>query len=115
MLTGSYFLLGAAYAVREDAHIRIDLLYNRLGEKGKAVANLVGFGVIVLPTIVLIVSGLYEYAREAYESGERSGQTAWNPVVWPFRFTFFVGFVLLGAQALAQILKALGVLMRPAR
>jgi TRAP-type mannitol/chloroaromatic compound transport system permease small subunit len=37
---------------------------------------------------------------------ERSGQSAWNPVVWPFRTVFFVSFVLLLIQVIAEVIKA---------
>ena len=111
MITGAYFLLGAAYALRENAHIRIDVLYNRLSGKGKAVADLISVGVIIVPTLILIIPALWNYAYEPYQTSERSGQSDWNPLIWPFRFTFLVGFVFLGIQSVAQILKSLVTLM----
>ncbi len=107
MLTGSYFMLGFAYALRENAHIRIDVLYNRFSKSGKAVADLVAFALIALPTVALIAWPLFGYAHEAYESGEQSGQTAWNPVLWPFRAMFFLGFALLVIQCTAQVIRSL--------
>ena len=39
--------------------------------------------------------------------GERSGESIWNPVVWPARLSFFVGFILFALQILAEVLKSL--------
>lgn len=111
MLTGAYFLLGAAYAMRENAHIRIDVLYNRFNSKGKGIADLISVGVIIIPTLVLIIPALWDYAYETYQTSERSGQSDWNPVIWPFRFTFFAGFVLLAIQSVTHILKSLFTLL----
>jgi TRAP-type mannitol/chloroaromatic compound transport system permease small subunit len=40
-------------------------------------------------------------------SGEHSGQSAWNPYIWPFKLVFFVAFVLLVLQIFAEIIKAI--------
>jgi TRAP-type mannitol/chloroaromatic compound transport system permease small subunit len=50
---------------------------------------------------------LWEYMASAQISGEGSGQSAWNPPIWPFRLVFFVGFATLGLQALAESAKCL--------
>ena len=42
---------------------------------------------------------------EAYLSGEQSGQSAWNPVIWPFRAAFFIGYALLLLQGISELLK----------
>jgi TRAP-type mannitol/chloroaromatic compound transport system permease small subunit len=50
---------------------------------------------------------LWEYALDAYLSGELSGQSAWNPAIWPFRMVFFSGFLLLSIQGTLSLLKAI--------
>ena len=50
---------------------------------------------------------LWSYWIERLPSGELSGQSAWNPVIWPFKLVFFVAFVLLVLQILAEIIKAI--------
>ena len=40
-------------------------------------------------------------------NNEVSGESAWNPVVWPFRVFFIVGFGLFALQAIAEILKSI--------
>jgi TRAP-type mannitol/chloroaromatic compound transport system permease small subunit len=43
---------------------------------------------------------------KALETSELSGQSAWNPVIWPFKLVFFIAFVLLVLQIVAEIVKA---------
>ena len=66
---------------------------------------------LFLPVVTWLCFGLWEYWVEAYVSGEQSGQSAWNPVIWPFRLCFFLGFAVLFLQGLAELIKALRFLM----
>ncbi|MCB1812871.1 MAG: TRAP transporter small permease subunit [Candidatus Competibacteraceae bacterium] len=110
MAMGTNFLLGMALTLREGAHIRIDVLYSRFGPKTKALVNLFGYTVLLLPTACWLSLHLWDYAYGAYLSGETSGESAWNPVVWPFRLVFFSGFLLLAVQGIVEVIKTLYIL-----
>lgn len=107
---GAHFLLGGAYTMMVGAHVRIDLFYGLYPERLKAALDLVGYGCLILPFCIWLGYGLWEYFVEAYEWGETSGASAWNPVIWPFRLVLFAGIVLLGIQVMAEILRCLAVL-----
>lgn len=113
MVTGANFLLGAAFALREHAHIRIDVLYSRFSVKIKALIDVLGYLLLFLPVGIWLSYRLGFYALDAFETGERSGQSAWNPVIWPFRFIFFTGFTVLSIQALAECICIIKVLTDP--
>lgn len=110
MATGSHFLLGAALTLKRAGHIRIDLIYDQLSDRNKALIDLVCYVFLFLPFLVLLSWSLWEYAARAIVTGELSGQSAWNPLIWPFRLVFFVGFALLGLQVIAEIIKCVWVL-----
>ena len=110
MAMGTNFLLGAAVTLRDRGHIRIDLLYGHWPPKTQAVIDIVGYVCLFLPLAWWLSWGLWKYAYYAYLSGETSGDSAWNPVIWPFRMVFFAGFVLLALQATAELMKAVKVL-----
>lgn len=115
MAMGSNFLLGAAVTLRDRGHIRIDLLYGRWSPKTQAAIDIVGYTCLFLPLAWWLSWGLWKYAYFAYLSGETSGDSAWNPIIWPFRVVFFTGFGLLALQATAELVKAAYVLAgRPA-
>lgn len=107
MLTGALFVLGIALTLREQAHIRIDVLYSRFNKKHKKYADLFAYLVCGLPICLWLSWELWDYVIEAYQRDERSGQSAWNPIIWPFRLCFFVGFVSFSLQLLSEALKNL--------
>ena len=111
MAMGVHGLVGAAYTLRCHAHIRIDVLYCHFPEKLQALIDVLGYLVLFLPVVTWLCFGLWEYWVEAYVSGEQSGQSAWNPVIWPFRLCFFLGFAVLFLQGLAELIKAVLFLM----
>jgi TRAP-type mannitol/chloroaromatic compound transport system permease small subunit len=109
-LMGASFVLSIAYALANDAHVRVDLLYTPATRWRLPWVDLVGFSFLMLPTSAWITTALWHYFAEAYRTGERSGTSAWNPVLWPFRFILFVGFLVLTLQILAEILKRIQVI-----
>lgn len=110
MATGSNFILGMAYTLRERGHIRIDVLYSRFSARMQAVVDVVGLVFFLLPTAFWLSLKLWTYAYDSYLIGETTGESAWNPVVWPFRAVFFIGFALLCAQGVVELRKAWPVL-----
>lgn len=108
MAMGANFLFGVAYTFREKSHIRIDVVYGHLfSQKTKAVVSLLGYVVLLLPAAWLLSDALWTYAHGAYLTMEKSGQSAWNPVIWPFRMTFFAGFALLFLQGVAETIRVI--------
>jgi TRAP-type mannitol/chloroaromatic compound transport system permease small subunit len=106
MVTGANFLIGAAYALREKAHIRIDVIYAHFfSKRTQALINVGGYVLLFLPIMFWLTLALWDYAYQAYLTQELSGQSAWNPVIWPFRLVFFAGFLLLLLQGIAEVLK----------
>lgn len=110
MVMGAIFMLGMANALRVGQHVSVDILSLQLGQRSNALVRLVGY-VLFLPILVWLVWELSKYALAAFGSNERSGRSAWNPVVWPVFTVWFVGFLLLALQALAELLKSLAILM----
>ena len=110
ILTGTHFLLGAALALMKGAHVRIDVLYGQFSDRTKALVDLTLYLLLFLPFLILLCDSLLDYALRAWESGERSGQSAWNPPIWPFRMLLTLGFAMLALQVIAEIIKCVGVL-----
>jgi len=107
MAMGTHALLGMAYTLREGGHIRIDAFSQMFSQRTKAWIDLIGYAVFVLPCLMWMTWSLWDYWRHSYVTGELSGQSAWNPIIWPFKLVFFVAFVLLVLQIFAEIFKAI--------
>lgn len=105
MAMGTHALVGAAYGLREKSHIRIDVIYSLFSPKTKAIVDTAGYLLLFMPVVFWVTYGLWDYWLEAYLAGEHSGQSAWNPIIWPFHFFFFLGFFLLSLQGIAELIK----------
>lgn len=110
-LMGAAFVLSVGYALSHDAHVRVDLLYTPATRWRMRWVDLIGFTVLMLPATIWITMGLWNYFHEAFRTGERSGGSAWNPVLWPFRLILFVGFLILALQVVAEIFRRICTLL----
>ena len=110
-LMGAAFILSIGYALSHDAHVRVDLLYTPQTRPRLRYVDVIGFTLILLPASAWITWGLWHYFFEAYRTGERSGSSAWNPVLWPFRLILFVGFLAFTLQVFAEIIKRIYSIM----
>lgn len=109
LLTGAAWLLGMAYTLRHGAHIRIDVLYLNMSPRAQAGVDVVCYVFLLLPFLVWLTSTLDDRAIAAFQSGEKTGASSWNPPLWPFRAVFFVAFLLLSLQVIAEVLRKLPV------
>jgi TRAP-type mannitol/chloroaromatic compound transport system permease small subunit len=105
ILTGSHFLLGLAYTLKQDLHIRIDVFTSFMSARTRAVIDAAAY-TVMLPLLVWLAWMLGEYLVAGYVRGERSGQSALNPPVWPFRLVFTVSFTLFALQVFVELLKS---------
>ncbi len=105
VLTGAHFLLAMAFTLKSDEHIRIDIFSGKFSQRTRAVIDLLAYAVL-LPLMTWISYGLFQHLAAGYLRNERSGQSAMNLPVWPFRVIFLVAFVLLTLQIVAEVIKA---------
>lgn len=105
ILTGAHFLLAMAFTLAHDQHIRIDIFSGHFSQRTRAVIDLVGY-TVMLPLMVWLSYALWLHLAQGYLRNERSGQSALNLPVWPFRVIFFVAFVLFALQVLAEVVKS---------
>jgi TRAP-type mannitol/chloroaromatic compound transport system permease small subunit len=110
MLAGTTYMFGMGYCLRQGGHIRVDFLYDQMSLKGKATVNTLGYIFLMIPVCAWVTFGLYEYAVEAYVANEVSGESAWNPIIWPFRAVWVIGFIALTLQGFAELLKNIMIL-----
>jgi len=109
-LMGAAFVLSIGYALSHDSHVRVDLLYSARSRRHLRIVDLVGFLFLLLPIAVWSTWGLWHYFYEAFKSSERTGTSAWNPIIWPFRLILFLGFLAFSIQILAEIIKRIASL-----
>ncbi|MCC6470746.1 MAG: TRAP transporter small permease subunit [Alphaproteobacteria bacterium] len=110
LLTGANFLLGMAYTLREGAHIRVEAFYDLLPARVRAGIDFFGYLLLAFPFVCWLTWGLNGHWLRALHSNEHSGMSAYNMVMWPIRLVFFVSFLMLALQMLAEMIKRARVL-----
>jgi TRAP-type mannitol/chloroaromatic compound transport system permease small subunit len=110
LLTGANFLLGMAYTLREGAHIRVEAFYDLFPARVRAAIDFLGYLFLAFPFVCWLTWALNNNWLRALSSNEHSGMSAYNMVLWPIRLAFFVSFLLLALQMLAEMIKRARVL-----
>jgi TRAP-type mannitol/chloroaromatic compound transport system permease small subunit len=108
-LFGAMFLLTAGYTLKHNGHVRIDIFYNRLGERGQAWIDLLGGLLFLLPMAGLLAWLAWPIFMDAWVTQEMSPD-AGGLVRWPVKLLLPIGFSLLALQGLAEVIKRVGVL-----
>lgn len=107
MLNGCLFLLGAAYALRENAHVRIDFLYQRMPSTVRRWLDLVMFLAFLLPVFTWLTWIAGSKAVRAWVTGEVEAVSPWAPLMWPFYAVLALGLAVFTLQVLAEGLRRL--------
>jgi TRAP-type mannitol/chloroaromatic compound transport system permease small subunit len=103
-LCSTTYVISGAYATLYDAHIRVDIFYNRWTRRTRSFFDLVitGFLFYFFTGVLVWQSALWFW--EAYADKLTSG-TIWDPPIWPMRLIIFVGAVLLMLSGVAKSIR----------
>ena len=108
-LFAAIFLLAAGYTLKHNGHVRIDIFYGRLSERGRAWVDLLGALVFLLPLCLLLVWFSWPGFADAWQHAEMSPD-AGGLLRWPVRLMIPLGFALLGLQGISEIIKRIAFL-----
>jgi TRAP-type mannitol/chloroaromatic compound transport system permease small subunit len=99
------FLLGAAYGLKVDAHVRVDVLYGRVSDRAKGWIDLLGTALFLIPFSVLMLWVSYPTVRNSWVIREVSPDPGGLPR-YPIKAVILISFALLLLQGLAQVVRA---------
>ena len=108
-LFGAAFMLAAAYTLRQNEHIRIDIIYGSLSRRAQHWIDLLGHCLFLMPFVLLMVYDLVPYVRTSFLSGEVSS-SAGGLIIWPGKALLLAGFFLLALQGISEIIKKIAVM-----
>lgn len=106
---GAIVLLGAPHILKTNGHVRVDLFYARLSDRAKAWFDAAGLIVFLIPFCVLMISYSWPWFVEAWVMGETS-PNAGGLIRWPVKILLPIGFALLFAQGISEIIKRIAAL-----
>ncbi|WP_306118190.1 MULTISPECIES: TRAP transporter small permease subunit [unclassified Roseitalea] len=104
-------MLCLAYALKHDAHVRVDILHSALSPRQKSWVNLIGAVTLLIPFCIGIAWFAWGNAAYSWRIGEGSPMPSGLPARYLVKFLMFGGFVLLLAQAVAMAGRSLLVII----
>ena len=102
-------MFGTSYTLRRNEHVRVEILYLYLSERGQLWLDLVGAILFLVPTCILMVALSWPFFLQSYAVGEWSSD-AGGLVRWPIKLVVPVGFALLALQGISEIIKRIAAL-----
>ncbi len=108
-LFGAAFLLAAAYTLKQNEHIRIDIVYGQFSRRVQHWIDLLGHIFFLMPFVLLMVYYFVPYVLLSYRVGEVS-TNAGGLILWPAKSLLLIGFTLLSLQGISEIIKKIAVM-----
>jgi TRAP-type mannitol/chloroaromatic compound transport system permease small subunit len=109
VLFSAVFLLCASWTLRDNEHIRIDIVNNHLPRGLRNTIELIGHTFFLLPlTIVILVTGI-PFFTESFFINEQSTNAGGLPQ-WPAKSLIMIGFAMLLAQCISELIKRVAII-----
>lgn len=109
-LHAALFMLAAAWTLQVDGHVRVDIFYAQAGPRTRALIDLAGALLFLLPFAVALTVLSLPYVERSWAILERSREASGLPFVYLLKTLIPVFAVLMGLQGLAQAMRAALVL-----
>jgi TRAP-type mannitol/chloroaromatic compound transport system permease small subunit len=110
-LHAAVFLLGAAYTLKRDGHVRVDIFYRSFSPTGQAWVNAIGGILFLLPLCAFIVYISWDFVAASWRIREASGNAGGIPAVFLLKSLIPLMAVSLAIQGVAETLKNLLILV----
>src|SRR5918995_1692391 len=108
-LFGAVFMLCAAWTLKANEHIRIDIVSNLLSQRARNVIELVGHLLFLLPFVTLMVWLCWPFFWLSYRTNEYSSN-AGGLIVWPAKGLILLGFIILFLQWASELIKRIAIM-----
>jgi TRAP-type mannitol/chloroaromatic compound transport system permease small subunit len=105
MVNGAAFMLGCGYALYKGAHIRTDIYWENFSERTKGIIDMISYILLFYPVMITFMVVSYDATLHSYDTGERSQESVWRAIMWPFRATIPLAALLLMIQGVSEVLK----------
>jgi len=105
------FLVGAAYTLQHNEHVRVDIIYQKLSKRGRTWIDLLGNLFILLPVMLFIFWISWDYVIDSWNVLESSREAGGLPGVYLLKSSILLMSALLILQSIAHTLSALSILL----
>lgn len=107
ILYGTIFMLGSAHTLQIDRHVRIETFYEKMSPKGKALMDIVAYVVFFFPVMISLVYFSSQFALKSWQMLERSGESMWQPPIYPFKTVLPLAALLILIQGVVQFVRSI--------
>ena len=99
------FMLGAAYTLQQQGHVRVDIFYQRFSRRGRAWVDLLGTLVLLVPICLFVLASSWGYVTESWAVHEGSREAGGLPYVYVLKTLLIVMPILVLIQGLVWLLR----------
>lgn len=103
------FLLGASVTLKLNEHVRVDLVYMSVGERGRLWIDILGFACFMLPATSILAYITWGFFHQSWILQESSAN-AGGLIRWPVKIMMPLGFGLLTLQGISELIKRVATL-----
>lgn len=109
---GAMFMLGGAYTLLHNGHIRVDIFWKNLSPRARAIFDSLMYLLLFFPLFYVLIRYSVSFAANSWADLETSYLSYWQPPVYPIKTLMAVGLILFAIQAVSETLKNLIVAFR---
>ena len=100
-LHAALFMLGISYTLQHNGHVRVDIFYRNFSARRRALVDLAGLIMFLIPTCVLIIVSSWDYVNASWATGERSEESSGIAFVYGLKTLMIIMPSLLIVQGIA--------------
>lgn len=108
-LFGAVFMMCAAWTLKDNEHIRIDIISSRLRRHTRSIIDVVGHVFFLGAFCAVLIYTSWPFVMMSIRSGEVS-TNAGGLIIWPAKFLILAGFISLALQGLSELIKRLAIM-----
>jgi TRAP-type mannitol/chloroaromatic compound transport system permease small subunit len=101
---GAFFMLGGAYVMRHEGHVRVDIVYSRLSPRGRAIVDIITFPIFFFLFLGILVMEGTRMAVWSWSIWEHT-QSPWSPPIYPLKTVIPVAALMLFLQGAARYIR----------
>ena len=100
------FMIGAGFTYLNDDHVRIDIIYKSASPFYRAIVDLIGNLILLLPFLYIIWIFSYPFVYKSWQMGEISREAGGLSMLYLLKFAILLFVILLFIQAISKIINS---------